>query len=377
MKKFLLSIALCGTLAAQASEVPEAAPVRAKMSHNIDITAGGGIGSLGYDLQGGRQYPAYTYTWFFVPGTGLQTGVQLTRLGSVASLTGSYVWQDLLTDASGDQYEHRMTFADWYEQQEAYLLEIPLGFTLHHYGRNNPRAGVYAALGAKLQIPLFADYRHHSGSVTHSGYYPYWDLTLQDLPDRFITEQTDVPQQGSFLQHLNRWNAAVYMELGTTIRCGAHTELIISAYGQYTVTDLLATPVSRLTALGFANSRNGGGYQTRTVRLDRQDRRAETPRTSPPCRGVPRHASYHTYARHRVYLRHPVYQLRQTRHPAYRIPAIALFGDKDSKGLVLLKTYDEVPTVRPGTQQITLQSAALFSAFFLQSAALYCTLLHK
>ena len=38
---------------------------------------------------------------------------------------------------------------------------------------------------------------------------------------------------------------------------GAHTELIISAYGQYTVTDLLATPVSRLTALGFANSRNG------------------------------------------------------------------------------------------------------------------------
>ena len=263
MKKFLLSIALCGTLAAQASEVPEAAPVRAKMSHNIDITAGGGIGSLGYDLQGGRQYPAYTwtaglgYTWFFVPETGLQTGVQLTRLGSVASLTGSYVWQDLLTDASGDQYEHRMTFADWYEQQEAYLLEIPLGFTLHHYGRNNPRAGVYAALGAKLQIPLFADYRHHSGSVTHSGYYPYWDLTLQDLPDRFITEQTDVPQQGSFLQHLNRWNAAVYMELGTTIRCGAHTELIISAYGQYTVTDLLATPVGRLTSLGFANSRNG------------------------------------------------------------------------------------------------------------------------
>ena len=150
-----------------------------------------------------------------------------------------------------------MAFADWYEQQEAYLLEIPLGFTLHHYGRNNPRAGVYAALGAKLQIPLFADYRHHSGSVTHSGYYPYWDLTLQDLPDRFITEQTYVPQQGSFLQHLNRWNAAVYMELGTTIRCGAHTELIITAYGQYTVTDLLSTPVSRLTPLGFANSRNG------------------------------------------------------------------------------------------------------------------------
>ena len=273
MKKFLLSIALCGTLAAQASEIPEAAPVRAKMSHNIDITAGGGIGSLGYDLQGGRQYPAYTwsaglgYTWFFVPGTGLQTGVQLTRLGSVASLTGSYVWQDLLTDASGDQYEHRMTFADWYEQQEAYLLEIPLGFTLHHYGRNNPRAGVYAALGAKLQIPLFADYRHHSGSVTHSGYYPYWDLTLQDLPDRFITEQTDVPQQGSFLQHLNRWNAAVYMELGTTIRCGAHTELIISAYGQYTVTDLLATPVSRLTSLGFANSRNGYTFMPEYHRL--------------------------------------------------------------------------------------------------------------
>ena len=77
MKKFLLSIALCCTLAAQASDIPKVTSDRAKMSHNIDITAGGGIGSLGYDLQGGRQYPAYTwsaglgYTWFFVPETGL------------------------------------------------------------------------------------------------------------------------------------------------------------------------------------------------------------------------------------------------------------------------------------------------------------------
>ena len=36
MKKFLLSIALCGTLAAQASEIPEAAPVRAYFTPAVE-----------------------------------------------------------------------------------------------------------------------------------------------------------------------------------------------------------------------------------------------------------------------------------------------------------------------------------------------------
>lgn len=257
MKKFMLFIALCSAMAVQAEN-----------RHHIQITGGGGIGSLGYDNAYGKQYPAYTwsagigYTWFFVPETGLQTGVQLSRIGSIASLTGTYTWQQMLTDASGDEYEHRMAFSNWHELQEAYLLEIPLGFTLRHYARTGDsgernRAGVHAALGAKLQVPIVANYTNRTGAITHSGYYPYWDLTLSDLPERFFTEQVSAPQSGSLMQHLNRWNAAVYMELGTTIRCSAHAELIITAYGQYTVTDMLATPLNQLTAMGFGSSRNG------------------------------------------------------------------------------------------------------------------------
>ena len=268
MKKLLLYILLCSTTAVQATAPAQARRSSTKFAHHILLTAGGGIGSLGYDNPYGNAYPAYTwsaglgYTWFFVPETGIQTGVRLSRIGSAATLTGTYTWPQMLTDASGDAYEHRMAFANWHEQQEAYLLEIPLGFTLRHYVRTGDngersRAGVHAALGAKLQIPLFAGYTHRTGSVSHTGYYPYWDLTLHDLPGRFVTEQTDAPQTGSLLQHLRRWNAAVYMELGTTIRCSAHTELIITAYGQYTVTDMLATPLNRLSDLGFGNNTNG------------------------------------------------------------------------------------------------------------------------
>ena len=68
----------------------------------------------------------------------------------------------------------------------------------------------------------------------------------------------------------------------------------------------------------------GGGSDTLMVSADTKNKDLAAAAAFEITRGVSKYASYRTHARHRVYLRHLVYQLRQTRYPSYRIPAIAL-----------------------------------------------------
>lgn len=260
MKKFLLSIALCGTLAVQASEVPEAAPVRAKMSHNIDITAGGGIGSLDYKLPEGKTYPAYSwtagigYTWYFLPVLGLQTGVQVTRLGTIATMTGEHASGQTVPDSEGDAYIPYTNYTDWRDMREAYFIEVPLAFRVRWYN-GNTRAGLHVAVGTKLCVPVSARHAHIGGVISHYGYYPEWDLMLRDLPERFTTEQPE-PYSERITSRLRRWNAALCAELGTTVRCAPHTEFVVAAYAQYMVTEIaqpeLRTPWAAGVKLGLS-----------------------------------------------------------------------------------------------------------------------------
>ena len=84
-------------------------------SHYIDIEIGGGIGGLGYELDGGRTLvaPSFSvgagYTWFFLPIAGLQTGVRLTRIATTAMLTEPMEWRTgtddgRLRDYMGEEY---------------------------------------------------------------------------------------------------------------------------------------------------------------------------------------------------------------------------------------------------------------------------------
>jgi len=212
------------------------------MTHHVDIQAGGGIGSLDYRLPEGKVNPAYTwtagvgYTWYFLPVLGLQTGVQVTRLGSIGSLSGDHASDEMLLDSEGDAYIPHTCYTDWYDKREAYFLEVPLAFRVRWYEGAN-RAGLHAVIGAKLSVPVYARHVHLGGTISHYGYYPEWDLTLRDLPDRFFTEEP-ARKAETITSQLRRWNAALCAELGTTVHCAPHTEFVIAAYAQYMVTTL-------------------------------------------------------------------------------------------------------------------------------------------
>ena len=254
---------LTGAKAAGAKEAPKERPIR----HYIDLYGFGGVSHWNYPLEGGvvRVGVGFGagagYTFFFHPNVGLQTGLSFSRIGSTARLTEPMEWsqwQDgsALTDYMGDLYTHRTAFEGWKEQEQAYLIEVPLGLRFRYFKDKDSRAGLHAALGAKAAIPVWANYRNHSGTLIHTGWYEQWQLLLYDLPGRFEREEVRA-QEENMTRRLRTINAELYGEIGIAIRINVHYELYIAAFGQYIVNDLNGTPKKDRTALGFRTEKNG------------------------------------------------------------------------------------------------------------------------
>ena len=241
--------------------------------HYVDFHASAGVGSLGYELNGGRTFlaPSFSagagYTWFFLPSAGLQTGVLFTSLSTTAMLTEPMqwtTWQDgrRLTDYMGEEYTHIASFTNWREQQQVWLLQVPIGLRFRHFpavsyaNAADSRLGLHVAAGALLSFPIRSRYTLTSGEVTHTGWYPQWNLLLHDIPGRFETEPY-TRRQESFTHHLRSVSFALYVEAGVLFRLGERVELTVAAYAQW-MPQRFNRPTSGPDAqLGFANERNG------------------------------------------------------------------------------------------------------------------------
>ena len=236
-------------------------------SHYIDLQAGAGMGGLSYDLNGGTSSAAPSfffgagYTWFFLPSAGFQTGVQLSWLSTTATLSEPMEWtrrQDgtPLKDYMGEEYAHRITFADWRERQQALLLEVPVGLRFRHFASADGKFGFHSAAGALLTIPVIANYTHTSGTLTHTGWYEQWRLLLHDVPGRYETEPYQ-RQRESFLSRVQPFSLTAYAEAGVLIHMGERTELAVAAYIHWMPIDWVSAGKNERTQLGFANDRNG------------------------------------------------------------------------------------------------------------------------
>lgn len=224
--------------------------------HFLHFGLGGGLGQVGYSVSGGTlsyYMPSFTtdirYSYFFLPWLGITSGVDLSYYTSAANLTRRMSWEGAI-DSEGESYTHQVDFHNWRERQHEIMVEIPLALS---FKVKPNKGGFYFNIGAKAGIPVYANYVRNRGELVHSGYYPQWDVTFENLQDRFETEPLLRAQEGSYYNKVHKINASVFAELGALIQLDPLTDITLGLYANYYVNDHSAIKPADADKLGFAN----------------------------------------------------------------------------------------------------------------------------
>lgn len=233
----------------------------------FDIGVGLGASQLYYEIIGGKNFVSFPaanasigYTYYFLDWFGLGTGLQFSTYRSNTSLIDQMVWgkmnamndQNGLVDYQGDLYEHHIDFKDWRERQDLYLIEFPIAF---HFKYKPSRFGMYSSIGIKFAIPVYSHYKNTSGDLIHSAYYPFWNLTLTDIPGKYETEPFSKIQEDKILG-LAPINYLATIEFGGLFQLKNRIDLKVGVYGNYGINNALGEMQYNKIDLGFASEFN-------------------------------------------------------------------------------------------------------------------------
>ena len=255
----LCPLALVGQEAATDSVSVDSVQFASQKGSYLQVGGGIGVSELHYDLTGGTiapKFPSFTanvgYAYYFLPYMGIGIGVGVSNYGTTATFTESQVWQGL-NDEFGDTYDHHTDIEKWEERQLAYMLEVPVALRFkENFGR---RVGLFAHIGAKFAMPIYATRQLTEASIAHTGYYPFWNLTLHDLPSRFERETFDGKKHE--IKHFANYYAIVFAEIGANISLAKRVDLLLGVYANCGTFNLNATKEADKKSLGFANDQNG------------------------------------------------------------------------------------------------------------------------
>jgi hypothetical protein len=126
--------------------------------------------SLSYSMEIG-----YFFSDFF----GLSTGAGYNTYKAHLTLS-DYQSKFTTTDDESETYEMRITGSGITEDQEIIYLGVPLCLNLRiPLGKT---IGIFLQAGANVSIPLSQNYKS-SGTFTYKGYYPAYNVVLENLPN--------------------------------------------------------------------------------------------------------------------------------------------------------------------------------------------------
>lgn len=208
-----------------------------KKGVSFDIGVGAGYSDLGYRAQSTDNLSALAkgswgvranvgINYFFIDYVGIGLGLSFTRYGSGISLDGNMVWNDVTdTDGQpGERYNHHLQIDNWREDLQQYYVApnlmlqaaVPAG-----------DAYVLIRLGVEYAFGVHSSYKAH-GTLTHTGYYPFGNLTLDNevAEHGFYTTDQFRPE-GELL--IDGQQVALVGALGVGIPIAKYTELTIVA----------------------------------------------------------------------------------------------------------------------------------------------------
>lgn len=131
----------------------------------------------------------FQYAYFFNEHWGLGLGVSVSDIFAKATMNFNTVIPQYEPDQEFNQgttlYDLYIRGNDIREKQNVFALEIPLQAQFEW--KFNEKIGIYAALGVKAYIPLYA--RNNGpktqGTFESEGYEPYTDCWYRDMPNHF------------------------------------------------------------------------------------------------------------------------------------------------------------------------------------------------
>lgn len=162
--------------------------------HYIQAYLGFGLGSLGYQLNDPDCYTRagfstmlqIQYAQFITRNWGFGVGLWFTNYTSQVQLGGSRTWTDQVDTDLEQHYDHTARIASWRERETGHTIGIPVSAQFQ-YKKDPWRGKLFAALGLAPAFSVIRRYHVQEAQVAHSGYYPAWDLTLENGVHEFTT----------------------------------------------------------------------------------------------------------------------------------------------------------------------------------------------
>jgi outer membrane protein OmpA-like peptidoglycan-associated protein len=248
------------------------------------LTLSAGVGPSGYNYKmngvnfadpkceikiGGQAGIGYSY--YFTKHVGISTGLGLSHYRTYGKLMGDFNYGNPMGDnyrydkyfvlgnyTDNDpfdghvtNYELRVLTQDWMEYQSGKFVEIPLILNLQKKFGEKENFGIYAAFGAKFQIPFGTKYTVVNGAhegqskLNVYGYYEDKNLPLGHYSDPDFSQHGfgKIHNPGEVLTNANgkldfKFNVSLVGEAGFLISLSRRVDLSLGAFIDYGVTNV-------------------------------------------------------------------------------------------------------------------------------------------
>jgi len=130
--------------------------------------------------------------YFFSDYFGLSSGFGFISYNSQATLN-SYENKFNTTDSENEAYERQVSGTNVKEEQKIGFLSVPICLNIRM--PINKKMGLFIQTGVDGAVPFIKKY-HSSGTFTYKGYYPAYNVLLENLPVYGFPSNTSLVNDG-------------------------------------------------------------------------------------------------------------------------------------------------------------------------------------
>jgi hypothetical protein len=196
--------------------------------------------------------------YMFSEHIGLSSGIRLITFNSELSLS-TYHSTFIAIDSENDNYEYRILATGMDEIQKIKTFNIPLCIMLRL--PLNKKTAFFLQPGLSLMIPVVSNYKS-TGTFTYKGYYPAYDILLENLPAYGFPTSKDTNSEGEL--NLKKTGLGAVASAGLDFSIGSKLQIAVagsfyrsvSSISRYTNPEnfQLSTEVNQINSLTGGSS---------------------------------------------------------------------------------------------------------------------------